>query len=322
MVNETRGLGASERGGATGRRRQLLFAAAALLAASAASYGMLRWPGSARAAASVYVNAGTQNEGTAGSGSKTTVDVTIAGLEGDTKFKDFHIYCPSNKKLDNPGQGNTIEVVPRDAPSSAQQWKMKKSSDGKALHIYSGDKDGFGNGTFRIVIDWPKGREGDVGGCSWEATKDGNVTDDSDDGIGASGSGSTMLDLPVLTVRANNGNPKALGIGTTSPLPCQSMACFGGMEFALYSSTELDEEYADPLAIGIRTAESPVPPAWGLTFTGWSGTLDPTGSPLPVPTISVPNQPALTGHRFYVVFAILQSGSVLHASDPIEVTIE
>lgn len=289
-----------------------------LVAAAALYVTLVNLGGPARAASQVRVSASTQDNS---SGSSTTMDITVEGLEGETKFKDFHFFSPSNKKFDNPSGGTTISVQPRPS-GTAQSWKVSKGKDGKSMNVYADGESGFGNGEYRIVFTWPKGQGADVAGCSWEATKDGDATDDADDGIGSSGGASTMIDVPTLKIRANNGNPLQLGVGQTTLCPCQSEPYFAGYSYAIYTSTSLNEEYADPLEIGINHPSAPVPPEWGLSFSNLTGNLDASGSPTSTPSITVPNEPMLLGHTFFLVFAILENGDIIHASDPIEVTIQ
>jgi len=267
--------------------------------------------------------------------------VTVTVNSGDF-FGDVHFTSLSGMEFP-PLEGGTNPdvVVTRQAEGPApdgeksKTWKASRSKNGQQLHVYA---DGPNNTfppeqggesppkeTYKFTIDFnDAGAQGaQLRTVAWNVTDDGD-TDPTDGSFGTDGDvPANEAKLPQKKKTQANTGPQLGTIGTTAPLEIETDAGNAGLRFTVYGSTRLNEEYTDPLGIGIETVSYPIPPAWGVAIANPTGVVTAQGAGDPIPQVTIPNDPALVGETFYLVIALRPEGdeTIWFVSDPIEVTI-
>lgn len=259
----------------------------------------------------------------AGTGS-TEFTVTVSGLTGTTKFRDLHLGAGHPRKFPEikaPPEGSAKKTEVVENGANSQTWNVKPQGGGKGIAVYTGTggnhPEGFGNGTYTFKIHWNlKGStRAKLRGAVWTATSDG----------GESVTGSNELDdgtlsLLQMSVTLNDGEDLPAPIGTTTEVSGASEESMAGEDYEIYTSLKLNEEFSDPLGIGIETVSDPVPLAWDLSFSGFQGTLAQDGK-IPSASIFVPTSSPGLAQTFHMVLALKVDGDIIFFSDPVEVTI-
>lgn len=220
--------------------------------------------------------------------------VAITGYNPDAqpshkRFKDFHVF---------PRAGRELNV---DSVTKPNGWKSQKGGNGGIVFTKS---DGEGNGDYTFELKGKVSGDEKVSGtpCDVVVTHTGARTRAANDDLcTGERSGPTSIKsisapdfLGYVTPDAWGGTFAAhLGQATTFTI------CFdsSSMGYRVYHSTTVLDDWSDTLHLGIDSAD-PVPPEWGLTFSGLTGTLSGGEASM---SVTVPNNSELLNRTFFLV---------------------
>jgi hypothetical protein len=267
----------------------------------------------------------------------TVMKVTIDGLPTGKKWRDLHITPLPPPDAPPPAPGTTPPTYKLPKPKTKEvkvtdsrgkdKGTAKVETDPKSGEAHVTMDPGLPDGQYYIDIPWDTPSDIKSPNCGWSivCTTNGDKAYTPGDKIDSGSSGNDPKVPGIKTAMTGPGGGGsitcALGAATPVEIACGG-ADLGACGFQVFTSRTLNEEYEDPLHIGINTESDPVPPAWGLVFCGFSGTLTPEGHAAAPVTITVPAEPALSGSTFYAVVALLDvNGEHWVASDPVQITI-
>lgn len=261
---------------------------------------------------------GNQSTGATAKGACTTTwTVTVSGTdagkppEHENKFfKDFHIY---------PRGGAELDFNSVDMPAG---WKKSKASNGGVVFT---DDSNNGDGTYAFSLI---GNIGDKDAATNDLvdvvmTTTGSKTRSTGDSFGTD----TTTRAPCHLASISGTDPYGPYWSAGYKVHVNQISTFtfsvsgsDGAPYQVFRAKEANEDWSDPFALGIEFPSEPVPPAWGLTFTGLVGVMN-TSDEASL-TVTVPNDLTLVGKVFYLCGTLKDdNGDIVTRVYDIKVTI-